>query len=171
MEYNEKRRDSGSSFITFLRKNYLDGELPLVNFIPKSLKTVMATLDFSKKPLLLLVLKPDHPSVEQTVRALVTDPEFSGLANANFHPTGILTTSSEIRTVQGFSAQSTYPCLLVVRLLTAGAKKEIKVDCLVLLHNPLDDRAAVAADKVTGEIKGYLGLETDKERKLRAERE
>lgn len=129
--------------------------MPKVNFIARSLKQLLNTVNFSEKPLLLIVLKPEHPTVEQTVRELVTDVDCCKLINDNFIPTGILTTASEMRTVLTFAAETSFPCLLAIRLVEKGGKKEIKVDTMVLLASK-NPKMSVTIENIQKELSSYL---------------
>lgn len=154
MDYNEKRRDSGSSFVTFVKKNYLGGELPPIHFIPKSLKTVLGTVDFSRKPLLLLVLSPESPAMEATMKEVCANQALVDLVNENFLATGILSTSNEIRSVLRFTTEATFPCIVVLRLLPSAGGPEIKVETLVLLSKK--GGGPVKSENVLEEIQAYL---------------
>ena len=108
-EFNERRRDAGTSFLAFIKKNYLKGQTPKIDFIPRSLKYMLSKYNFSEKALLLFVLKPESPSIEQIIRSIVMDTELSNMVNECFFPMGILTTSSEMKLVQSFAASKSFP--------------------------------------------------------------
>lgn len=147
--YAEKLRDSGSGFISYLRHNYLKGDKPKVNFLARSLKYLLTSLDFSEKSLLVLIHKPEHPSIQQTVTKLAMDKDLSHLINSSFNIIGLLSTSPEIKIMLRFMQPSALPCLAIMRL-TKTPQRQVSLDSLISLAND------PSVEAIHGSLLGYV---------------
>lgn len=145
-------KTSGGMFIDYLELNYLDGNAPKIEFIPRDLKYVLSNYNFTEKALLVLAHKPEQPGTRSTLKSLVMDKECSRMINASFFPIGILNTSREIRTLLKFVPLKNIPCILILRM-TEG--KKVRVDDLVLLSGT-QAKPVVPIEKVHADLANYL---------------
>lgn len=111
-----------------------------VNFLKKSLKTVMSTYDYVEKPLLILIFKADHPNIKEGLSDLVQDSDFAQMANSCFYPMGLLSSSREVRLIHTFISSRQIPMFLVLRMVPGGGR-EIRVDDMVPFGDCNDAKA------------------------------
>lgn len=153
--YIEKMRDSGSAFIAYLRHHYLKGDRSKINFLARSLKYVLTSLDFTERALLVLVHKPENPGIQQTVTRMVIDRDFSQLVNSCFQPIGILSTSPEIKMLLKFFSPVNLPCLAVLRL-QPGPVRSVKLDHMDSLSNTTGE--GVSVEQLHASLLAYVKL-------------
>lgn len=156
--YSEAVRNTGEDFLTFVTHSYMRGQKPKVDFIPKSLKEVMSTYNYSDKPLLLLAFKADHPNVKPALISLLNDKDFAQMANTCFYPVGVLASSREVRVVMNFITARQLPCFLVIRMVP-GSSKEIKCDDMVAFGDCSDPNAFT--ERVHNNLANYLKKRND----------
>lgn len=155
--YVEKLRKSGSAFVAYIRHNYLKGDSPKINFSGRDLKHALSNLDFTEKPILVLVHRPETAGIQQTISRLVTDRECSKMINDCFYPIGILSTSREIKTVLKFVPLRNIPCILVLRMTE---DRRVKADDLILLSGTLEI-PSVSIDRIHTSLARYLKKRND----------
>lgn len=96
----------------------------------------MTSVDFSEKALLILVHKPDHPGIQQTVMRILNDKDTVHLVNTCFNPMGMLSTSPEIKVLLRFLDPSSLPCLIILRLSKSPSRSIIFDLMIPLSHDP-----------------------------------
>lgn len=143
IEYNERKRDSGTSFVTFIKKNFLEGKLPKTPFIPRALKEVLAGEEYKNKQLLLFIIPPDKQELATTFQSIEDSPKLQTLLRS-FYVTGILSTCSELNVLR--SMWPGKPCILAL----SRTSRQVKVAGMALLDKK------ITADALHGQLVNFV---------------